>query len=193
MLKYFEAIFGPYKEKPLYFCLSQILHPKGRGVVTLRSADPYDSPVIDPKYFSHPDDLEVIVEGMKKCKAIGESEAMKKIGSKIFTTVYPGCERFVDDDDKYFRCMALSIVITLNHQIGTAKMGNPRDPTTVVDPKLRVKTISHLRVVDASVMPNVPSGNTNVPTMMVAEKGSDIIKEDIRCEADNDMNSVFIE
>ncbi|GBN66522.1 hypothetical protein AVEN_195729-1, partial [Araneus ventricosus] len=59
---YFEAIFGPYKDKPFYFCLSQILRPKGRGEVTLRSADPYDPPVIDPKYFSHPDDLEVIVE-----------------------------------------------------------------------------------------------------------------------------------
>ncbi|GBM55349.1 hypothetical protein AVEN_187320-1 [Araneus ventricosus] len=60
---YFEAIFGPYKDKHFYFCLSQILRPKGRGEVTLRSADPYDPPVIDPKYFSHPDDLEVIVEG----------------------------------------------------------------------------------------------------------------------------------
>ncbi|KAF8782848.1 Glucose dehydrogenase like protein [Argiope bruennichi] len=191
--EYFEAIFGPYKEKPFYFCLSQILHPKGRGEVTLRSADAYDPPVIDPKYFSDPDDLDVVVEGMKKCKEIGESEELKKIGSKIFTTVYPGCEDSVNDDDSYFRCIARSIVITLNHQVGTAKMGNPRDPATVVDPKLRVKTIRHLRVVDASVMPHIPGGNTNIPTMMVAEKGSDIIKEDIRCEGDNDLHSFFTE
>ncbi|GFR06785.1 hypothetical protein TNCT_116681 [Trichonephila clavata] len=135
--KYFEAIYGPYEEKPFYWCCSVDLHPKSRGDVTLRSSNPYDPPIIDPKYFSHPEDMENIVAGLKKCKEFGESEPLKNIGSKLFTTVYPGCEDVVDDDDKYFRCMARSIVVTLNHQTGTAKMGNPRDPTTVVDPKLR--------------------------------------------------------
>ncbi|GFT74074.1 uncharacterized GMC-type oxidoreductase MT1316 [Nephila pilipes] len=182
--EYFEAIYGPYKDKPFYWCLSQILHPKSEGEVTLRSSDPYDPPIIDPKYFSNPDDMEVIVAGLKKCKEFGQSEALRNIGSKPFTTVYPGCEDVVNDDDKYFRCMARSIIITLNHQTGTARMGNPQDPNTVVDPKLRVKTIRNLRVVDASVMPSIPGGNTNVPTMMVAEKASDIIKESIQCESD---------
>ncbi|GFQ79428.1 glucose dehydrogenase [Trichonephila clavata] len=191
--EYFEAIYGPYKEKPFYWCLSQVLHPKSKGEVTLRSSNPYDPPIIDPKYFSHPRDMEVIVAGLKKCKEFGQSEALRNIGSKLFTTVYPGCEDVVNDDDKYFRCMARSIVITLNHQTGTARMGNPRDPTTVVDPKLRVKRIRNLRVVDASVMPIIPGGNTNVPTMMVAEKAADMIKETIRCESDNDMHSIFLE
>ncbi|GFV94762.1 hypothetical protein TNCV_3864851 [Trichonephila clavipes] len=135
--EYFEAIYGPYKEKPFYWCLSQILHPKSKGEVTLRSSDPYDPPIIDPKYFSHPKDMEVIIAGLKKCKEFGESDALRNIGSKLFSTVYPGCENVVDDDDKYFRCMAKSIIIKLNHPTGTAKMGSPRDPTTVVDPKLR--------------------------------------------------------
>ncbi|GIX68544.1 glucose dehydrogenase [Caerostris darwini] len=187
--EYFEAIFGPYKEKPFFMCLSQILHPKSRGEVTLRSSSPYDPPVIDPKYFSHPDDMDVIVEGLKKCKAIGQSESLKKIGAKLFTTVFPGCEDSRNNDDQYFRCISRAIVITLNHQIGTAKMGNPRDPSVVVDPKLRVKLVRNLRVVDASVMPSIPGGNTNVPTMMVAEKASDIIKEDIKCEDDNDLHA----
>ncbi|GIY71403.1 glucose dehydrogenase [Caerostris extrusa] len=187
--EYFEAIFGPYKEKPFFMCLSQILHPKSRGEVTLRSSSPYDPPVINPKYFSHPDDMDVIVEGLKKCKAIGQSESLKKIGAKLFTTVFPGCEDSVNNDDQYFRCISRAIVITLNHQIGTAKMGNPRDPSVVVDPKLRVKVVRNLRVVDASVMPSIPGGNTNVPTMMVAEKASDIIKEDIQCKDDNDLHA----
>ncbi|GFT74078.1 glucose dehydrogenase [Nephila pilipes] len=190
---YFEAIYGPYKNKPFYWCLSQIQHPKSKGEVTLRSSNPYDPPIIDPKYFSHPDDMDVIVAGLKKCKEFGESETLKNIGSKLFTTVYPGCENVVNDDDKYFRCMARSVIITTNHQTGTARMGNPRDPNTVVDPKLRVKTIRNLRVVDASVMPIIPGGNTNVPTMMVAEKASDIIKETIHCESDNDKYSVVEE
>ncbi|GFT52988.1 glucose dehydrogenase [Nephila pilipes] len=179
--EYSKAIYGPYENKPFYWCGPQILRPKSVGEVTLRSANPYDPPVIDPKYFSDSRDFETIVDGMKQCKELAQSEPLKKIGSKPFTTVYPGCEDVVGDDDKYFRCMARAIVLSLNHQVGTAKMGDPSNPTTVVDPKLRVKTVRNLRVVDASVMPIVPGGNTNVPTMMVAEKASDIIKETIQC------------
>ncbi|GFY77608.1 glucose dehydrogenase [Trichonephila inaurata madagascariensis] len=191
--EYFEAIYGPYKEKPLYGCISHVLQPKSRGEVTLRSSNPYDPPIIDPKYFSHPEDMKNVVAGLKKCKEFGQSEVLRNIGSKLLTTVYPGCEDVVNDDDKYFSCMARSIVLTANHQTGTARMGNPRDPSTVVDPKLRVKGIRNLRVVDASVMPIIPSGNTNGPTMMLAEKASDIIKETIRCESDNDMYSILLE
>ncbi|XP_071036390.1 glucose dehydrogenase [FAD, quinone]-like isoform X2 [Parasteatoda tepidariorum] len=180
---YFKSYFGPYENKPFYLCLSQIVHPKGTGKVTLRSNNPYDPPNINPMYFSHPDDLEVVVEGLKKCKQFGSSQALKKIGSKMFATAFPGCEKFVSDDDKHFRCIARSMVITLSHQTGTVKMGNPRDPSTVLDPQLRVKTIKNLRVVDASVMPSVPSGNTNVPTMMVAEKAADLIKQGITCSS----------
>ncbi|GFT23855.1 glucose dehydrogenase [Nephila pilipes] len=180
--EYTQKVFEPYKNKPFYWCLSQHLHPKSRGTVTLRSTSPYDPPVIDPKYFSDSSDLDTIVDGMKQCKEFAESEPLKKIGSKPISTVYPGCENLVNDDDKYFRCMAQAIIITQNHQVGTAKMGDPTDPTTVVDPKLRVKNVKNLRVVDASVMPIIPGGNTNVPTMMVAEKASDIIKETIQCD-----------
>ncbi|GFQ91377.1 glucose dehydrogenase, partial [Trichonephila clavata] len=122
-------------------------------------------------------------DGMKKCNEISQSKPLRKIGAKRFSTVYPGCEDDVNDEDKYFRCMARSIIVTQNHQVGTAKMGNPNDSTTVVDPELRVKTIKNLRVVDASVMPIIPGGNTWVPTMMVAEKASDIIKETIQCDS----------
>ncbi|GFU63133.1 glucose dehydrogenase [Trichonephila clavipes] len=135
--EYYEAIYAPYENKPLYCCVSQILRPKSRGEVTLRSADPHDPPIIDPKYFSDPDDFEVIIDGMKKCNDISNSKPMRKIGAKRISTVYPGCEDDVNDEDKYFRCMARSIIGTANHQVGTAKMGDPSDPTTVVDPELR--------------------------------------------------------
>ncbi|XP_035225709.1 glucose dehydrogenase [FAD, quinone]-like [Stegodyphus dumicola] len=182
--EYYEAIYGPYENSSFYCCAAQMLHPKARGTITLKSSDPYDPPVIDPKYFSHPEDKEIVTKGMKKCHEIASSEPLKKIGSKPFSTVVPGCEDYIYDDDKYFRCIAESIVVTLNHQVGTAKMGNPKDTSTVVDPELRVKMVHNLRVVDASVMPLITSGNTNVPTMMVAEKASDIIKQNIHCETE---------
>ena len=188
--EYFKAIYEPYRGKPFYMCLSQILHPKGRGEVTLQSANPYDPPIIDPKYYSNSDDLDIVVAGMKKCKEFALTPELKQIGAKPFSTVVPGCEDVLENDDEYFRCVASSIVITLNHQVSTAKMGNPMDPETVVDPKLRVKNINNLRVVDASVMPLIPSGNTNVPTLMVAEKASDLIKETITCP-ENEWYSSF--
>ncbi|XP_055934210.1 glucose dehydrogenase [FAD, quinone]-like [Argiope bruennichi] len=177
----YKAIFGPYENSTMVLCMSQILQPKSRGTVRLKSTNPYDSPAIDPNYFENPQDRKIIVEGMKTCQKIIMSEPMKKIGAKPFETVAPGCEPFVRDPDKYFTCITKGAVLTINHQVGTAKMGDPRDPTTVVDPLLRVKGIKGLRVVDASIMPIVPSGNTNVPTIMVAEKAADIIKETIQC------------
>ncbi|GBM68505.1 Choline dehydrogenase, mitochondrial [Araneus ventricosus] len=106
---------------------------------------------------------------------------MRELGVKPFATILPGFTNLIPDLDLYFKLLARLFVVTLSHQVGTAKMGDPRDPTTVVDPLLRVKGIQGLRVVDASVMPIVPSGNTNIPTIMVAEKASDIIKESMPC------------
>ncbi|GBN29991.1 Glucose dehydrogenase [FAD, quinone] [Araneus ventricosus] len=177
----YNKFYSPYEDKPMYVCLNQLLQPKSRGTVRLQSADPYDSPAIDPNYFDDPDDLKIVVEAMKTCNKISTSGPMQKVGAKPFETRFPGCEQFFGDEDSYFSCMAKGGVVTLSHQVGTAKMGDPDDPTTVVDPQLRVKGIEGLRVVDASIMPIVTSGNTNVPTIMVAEKAADIIKETIQC------------
>ncbi|CAL1262986.1 unnamed protein product [Larinioides sclopetarius] len=179
----YKAAFGPYENSPMLACISQHLQPRSRGTVRLKSTNPYDSPAIDPNYFENPEDLRVIVEGMKTCQKIMMCDPMQKVGAKPFETVFPGCEQFFGNEDLYFTCLARGAVITLSHQVGTAKMGDPRDPTTVVDPLLRVKGIEGLRVVDASVMPIVPSGNTNVPTIMVAEKAADVIKQSIQCQS----------
>lgn len=178
----YDQVYGPYENKTNFWCLSSNLHPKSRGYVSIRSANPYEPPVIDPNYLEHQEDVIDIVSGMKTCMKIVNSDPVQRYGVKPFDTLIPGCEELISDEDKYLECQARSIVFTLSHQVGTTKMGDPRDPTTVVDPELRVKGIRGLRVVDASVMPTVPSGNTYVPVLMVAEKASDIIKEDIVCQ-----------
>ncbi|GIY66520.1 glucose dehydrogenase [Caerostris extrusa] len=178
----YEKYFGPYEDGPMLACISQLLNPKSRGTVRLQSANSYDPPAIDPNYFEDPTDMNAIIEGLKTCRKVGTSDSLKKVGAKPFETKFPGCEQFYGDEDSLYACLAKSAVVTLSHQVGTAKMGDPKDATTVVDPQLRVKGIQGLRVVDASVMPIVPSSNTNIPTIMVAEKASDIIKKTIECK-----------
>ncbi|KAF8782617.1 Glucose dehydrogenase like protein [Argiope bruennichi] len=180
----YDLAISPYENDPLFACLSSILHPKSRGTVRLQSTNPYDPPLIDPNYYDDPADVEAVVKGLKTCLKIGSSKSMKKVGAKrFFETFLPKLSDLIPDllRDEYLRVLAKSFVLTLNHQVGTAKMGDPKDPTTVVDPELRVKGIQGLRVVDASVMPIIPSGNTNIPTIMVAEKASDIIKDSMPC------------
>ncbi|GFY64326.1 glucose dehydrogenase [Trichonephila inaurata madagascariensis] len=179
----YQQVFGPYEDCPLMVCLSQPTQPRSRGTVKLKCPNPFDMPLIDPNYFEDRRDIEDMVEGMKACQRILTSKTMRDLGVRPFETVFPGCENFVGSEDCYFTCIARRAVVTLSHMVGTAKMGDPRDPTTVVDPLLRVKNFEGLRVVDASVIPIVTSGNTLIPTIMLAEKASDIIRQTINCPA----------
>ncbi|KAF8781708.1 Glucose dehydrogenase like protein [Argiope bruennichi] len=177
----YEQYFSPYEGLPSYLCVSSAVRPRSRGIVRLRTADPYDSPIIDPNYFGDPRDVDDVAQGLRDCHIIATSEAMQKIGSRPLETSFPGCEQFSKDDNSYFKCIAQSINIAFPHAVGTAKMGDPDDPTTVVDPQLRVKGVKGLRVVDASVMPIIPTANTHVTTIMIGEKAADMIKETIDC------------
>ncbi|CAL1262841.1 unnamed protein product [Larinioides sclopetarius] len=183
---FYDYAVAIYEDGPIFACISHLLHPKSRGTVRLQSTNPYDPPLIDPNYFAESEDLDAIVKGMETCWKIGLSKPMKNVGVKPFATFLPGFINLLPDFiiKLYFRILGRSLLITLSHQVGTAKMGDPEDPTTVVDPQLRVKGIQGLRVIDASIMPLVPSGNTNIPTIMVAEKASDMIKETISCKSD---------
>ncbi|GFY37959.1 glucose dehydrogenase [Trichonephila inaurata madagascariensis] len=181
--KAYQQVFGPYEKKPILVCLSQILHPKSRGFVRLRTNSPYDFPDIDPNYLDDPQDLKDVVEGLKTCVKILQAPPMSKVGARMFNTSFPGCEGFMDDLEVFLKCLTRAAVMSLSHPVGTAKMGDPRDPSTVVDPELRVKTVERLRVIDSSVMPTIVWGNTNVPTIMIAEKASDMIKRTIHCRS----------
>jgi choline dehydrogenase-like flavoprotein len=144
-----------------------VLRPKSAGRVTLQSADPLAAPSIDPAYFSHPDDLETMVRGFKISRGIMESPLLAPHrGKDLFTA---GVHTDVEIRDVLRRRSD-----TIYHPVGTCRMGV--DDMAVVDPQLRVRGFSGLRVVDASVMPTLPGGNTNAPTIMIGEKASDLIR-----------------
>lgn len=145
-----------------------LVRPRSAGSITLRSSSPLDSPHIHANYFADSRDLDLIVDGIKIARKIGNAPALAKYRGR---ELYPGPEV---QTDEALRAFARKFAETLYHPVGTCKMGN--DSLAVVDSELRVHGIEGLRVVDASIMPTVPGGNTNAPTIMVAEKAADLIR-----------------
>lgn len=119
-----------------------------------------------------------MIEGLKFGLALSKTEAFQRLGSQFYDKPFPGCEHLPLWTDEYWGCCLRHYSTTLYHQAGTCKMGNASDPTAVVDARLRVYGVDRLRVADASIMPNVVSGNTNAPCIMIGEKVSDMIKQD---------------
>ncbi|MDB5641156.1 MAG: glucose-methanol-choline oxidoreductase [Hyphomicrobiales bacterium] len=145
-----------------------LLHPKSRGHVQLRSADPRASMRISYGFFSDPDDLPALREGFKRARAVGEQAALDDYRR---AEVNPGEKARTDDEiDAYIRRTAL----TAHHPAGTCKMGT--DEASVCDPQLRVRGIEALRVCDASVMPDLVSAHINACVLMIGEKGADLIR-----------------
>ncbi|NKC03544.1 GMC family oxidoreductase [Brucella haematophila] len=147
---------------------SAYLHPRSRGTVRLASSDPAAAPLIDPNYWSDPHDLKMSLEGLKIAREILQQEALKPF---VMAERLPGPKVMTDDDLFDYACANAK---TDHHPVGTCKMGT--DASAVVDLELKVHGLEGLRVCDSSIMPRVPSCNTNAPTIMVGEKGSDIIR-----------------
>lgn len=171
-----EKVYAPYLGQDTFSLFPVLLRPESRGFIKLRSSNPYDAPIIDPCYLTKEKDIVTVVDAMKKCLALAQTPPFRRFGSRLISDVFPGCETYKPWSDGYLACLARTLTYTIYHPVGTCKMGDPRDPSTVVDPQLRVKGVAGLRVVDGSVMPTITSGNTNAPIIMIAEKAADMIR-----------------
>jgi len=147
---------------------SAFLRPRSRGTVRLASADPLSPPLIDPNYWEDPYDREMSIEGLKLAREIMRQDALKPY---VKAERLPGPDVATAEDYIAYACAHAK---TDHHPAGTCRMG--ADAGAVVDPMLRFNGIERLRVVDASIMPQVVSSNTNAATIMIAEKASDLIK-----------------
>ena len=151
-----------------YSCHVCVLRPASRGTVTLASADPLAAPAIDPNYLAEDSDLETLIKGAKMSRDIMKTPPLAEYEHKELFGVRDGMS------DAEWEEIIRNRADTIYHPVGTCKMGV--DAMAVVDPELRVHGVEALRVVDASVMPTVTSGNTNAPTIMIAEHAADLIK-----------------
>ena len=146
------------------------LRPTSRGEIRLASPDPRTPPIIDPNYLATPEDRRVAVAGLRFTRRIMAAPALRKYGPVEWL---PGARLESEED---LAQAAGDLGATIFHPVGTCRMG--RDDMAVVDDRLRVRGIAGLRIIDASVMPRITSGNTNAPTVMIAEQGSDFIRAD---------------
>ncbi len=167
--------FGePLHPFPAFTASVANIRPTSRGALSLKSADPAQPPAIAPNYLATPEDRRVAANSIRVTRKIVSQPALRKYSPVEYL---PG-GAIRDDDEAALEKAAGDIGTTIFHPVGTARMGRDDDARAVVDARLRVIGIERLRVIDASVMPSITSGNTNSPTMMIAEKGAAMILED---------------
>ena len=151
------------------------LQPTSRGTVRIRSSEPDGAPSIAPNYLSTEEDRQVAADAIRTTRRLMAQKALARFSPK---ELLPGPS--VGNDDASLAKAAGDIGTTIFHPVGTAKMGTANDPLAVVDERLRFFGIGGLRVLDASVMPTITSGNTNTPTAMIGEKGAEMVLQDAR-------------
>lgn len=148
---------------------SLLLRPKARGRVTLSSRDPFANPIVDTQIFSHPDDLRLTIASFRFARTVLDASPMRDL---IDAEIFPGADI---SSDEAIAAHCKKTVKTGYHPVGTCKMGHEQDPMAVLSSDLKVRGVDGLRVIDASLMPTIVSGNTNAAVLAAAGKAADLI------------------
>lgn len=175
--EFYNEVFGEINNRDVFGVFPMMLRPKSRGAIKLASKNPLRYPLLYHNYLTHPDDVNVLREGVKTAIAVGETQAMKRFGARYWSKPVPNCRHLPHFTDEYWDCYIRQYTMTIYHMSCTAKMGPPSDIMAVVDSQLRVYGVHGLRVIDASIMPTITNGNIHAPVVMIAEKGADMIKQ----------------
>ncbi|XP_073960977.1 glucose dehydrogenase [FAD, quinone]-like [Choristoneura fumiferana] len=156
-----------------------LLLPKSRGYLKLNKTDPvFGQPLIYSRFFTIYRDLKTLVAALQFAVKLENTKTFKENGVKFIREPVEACRDYKWGTKNYFACLFTRYTATIFHPSGTCKMGPKDDANAVVDPRLRVYGVRHLRVADASIMPNIVRGNTNAPVIMIGEKAAEMIKED---------------
>lgn len=163
-------------QNELLILFVSLCRPFSRGNILLRGLNAMEHPKINSKYFSDKRDMQTFIKSLKRVVNIVNTPTFVGMKAEVKRIQFQDCDALEFLSDGYWECMARTVTFNVYHPVGTAKMGKKDDPTSVVDSKLKVYGVKGLRVVDASVMPTIPSVNTNAAVIMIAERAADFIK-----------------
>lgn len=176
--QYAEQLIQANNEAYLLMMYSVLLNPKSRGYVKLNSKDPLDPPKIVSNYLEEQEDRDVLFRGLKKLREFLSTSVFKKHEAEEVRMKVDECDKFEYNTNSYWDCYISYFSSTVFRYVGTVKMGPSSDPDAVVNAQLKIKRFEKLRVIDASIMPTIPSADVRAAVMMIAEKGADMIKKD---------------